>query len=264
MLKKLMKHEFKATSRLLVPLYIALFCISIINHLMFNYGAKEGIFTVITGLLFTIQSLFAMGIVTGTAIFMIIRFYKNLLSDEGYLMFTLPVNTHQLILSKLIVASFWVVISAIIAAVSWIIVVGPINDISLINFLTVTMHDIFTQLNTTFGLSWILVFIELVVLGILFLVGNILIVYASIAVGQLFKKYKIIASFVAYVVITTILQILGVTGIATLGYALPNDSIFIDRIPNLVLPTSIIIALIGCGIFYTATNYIFTRKLNLE
>lgn len=264
MLRKLLKHEFKATSRLLVPLYMALLCISIINHFTFNYGIKEGILAVITGALFTIQALFTMAIVTAATVFMVVRFYKNFLSDEGYLMFTLPVSTHQLILSKLMITLFWVVVSAIGAAISWFITVGPINDISLVGFFTETVGTLFTQLNSTFGLRWVMVFIELVILGLLILVGNILMVYTSIAIGQLFKKYKIIASFVSYVVITTILQILGAVGMIGLGSMFPNNLTSLEMVPNVLLPTAIIIALIGCSVFYIATNYIFSRKLNLE
>ena len=259
-----MKHELKATSRLLVPFYIALFCISIINHLTFNYGAEEGIFALLTGFLFIIQHLFIMAIVTGTAIFMIIRFYKNFLSDEGYLMFTLPVSIHQLILSKLIIALFWTIVSAIGAAVSWAIVISSINDISLINFSTAIMKDLFVELNAEFGFRWVAISIELIVLGILFLIGNILLTYASIAIGQLFKKYKIIASFGAYVVITTVLQFVGVAGIASLGYIFQEHLVFIDKIPSMVLPIAIIIGLVGCAIFYVSTYYIFKRKLNLD
>ena len=41
-----------------------------------------------------------------TLIIMVQRFYKNLLGDEGYLMFTLPVKTWQNVLNKLIFAVF--------------------------------------------------------------------------------------------------------------------------------------------------------------
>ena len=41
----------------------------------------------------------------------VIRFYKNFFTDEGYLMFTLPVKTSDLILSKTLVAVIWRLIS---------------------------------------------------------------------------------------------------------------------------------------------------------
>lgn len=38
---------------------------------------------------------------------MVVRFRNNLMTDEGYLMFTLPVSVHQLLWSKLLVSMLW-------------------------------------------------------------------------------------------------------------------------------------------------------------
>ena len=46
------------------------------------------------------------------------RFYKNLLSGEGYLMHTLPVRPWQHIASKLIAAVVWTVLSFFVVCVS--------------------------------------------------------------------------------------------------------------------------------------------------
>ena len=54
-----------------------------------------------------------------TLVLMVYRFYKNLMTDEGYLMFTLPVSRSQLIWSKLMVALAWGVLSAVLAALAW-------------------------------------------------------------------------------------------------------------------------------------------------
>ena len=41
------------------------------------------------------------------SIYIAVRFYKNLYTDEGYLMHTLPVTPRQLLVSKLTVGSLW-------------------------------------------------------------------------------------------------------------------------------------------------------------
>ena len=46
--------------------------------------------------------------------FLIQRFYKNLLRDEGYLMLTLPASVHQQVWSKLIVSSVWFIITGVV------------------------------------------------------------------------------------------------------------------------------------------------------
>lgn len=43
-----------------------------------------------------------LGCLFGTVVINIVRFYKNLVTDEGYLTFTLPVSSKQIIASKLI------------------------------------------------------------------------------------------------------------------------------------------------------------------
>ena len=61
-------------------------------------------------------------------IMMIIRFYKNLLTSEGYLMFTLPVSVSKLIWSKLIVIVIWMILSVIVGVIACLILVMSISD----------------------------------------------------------------------------------------------------------------------------------------
>ena len=95
MLGKLLKYELKATSRVFIPLYIAILVVSIVNGLSLNLEILniQGLATIVLMCLFI--SLFVITIVVT-----IQRFNKNLLKDEGYLMFTLPVSSKHLVLSK--------------------------------------------------------------------------------------------------------------------------------------------------------------------
>ena len=133
MLKKLCKYEFKSIMRTLLPIYLAVIAVSLINAV--SLGLSSGPFTnndiqIFDGtILYWILGL--MQLVVGFAYFAVLvalfvltmvvilqRFYKGLLCDEGYLMFTLPVSVHQHIWSKLIVSAVWfaATILAIIAA----------------------------------------------------------------------------------------------------------------------------------------------------
>ena len=96
MLTKLLKHEFRATARIMGPLYLVLLAVA----LGFNFSARlmdSGNFV-----LNMLAALVVMAYVVAiTAVFivafilMLQRFYKNLLGDEGYLMFTLPASVSQ-------------------------------------------------------------------------------------------------------------------------------------------------------------------------
>lgn len=263
MLAKLMKHELKATARLLIPMDIILLCISMINHFTFQVGIQEGAPGLIVDFLINIQVLFSIAILMVTVIFMITRFYKNLLSDEGYLMFTLPVKVHQLITSKLIITLFWILIGFIVLFLSWGIVVFKPGDMGLI---IDAIQRLLLQLQLSFGNSWIFIAVEFIILALLGLVFNILLVYVSIAIGQLFTKHKIIASFISYGILYTIIQWGMLAILSGLSFILYNNTNFstIATVPQVIFPVAIGAVLIGCIVFYLATNYIFQKKLNLE
>lgn len=50
-------------------------------------------------------SMFAVYV--GTSIFLIYRFYTSTYGDQGYLLHTLPVDTHHIILAKVSVSALW-------------------------------------------------------------------------------------------------------------------------------------------------------------
>lgn len=120
MLRKLLKHEFRATGRIMLPMYLILLVTAVGSNLA-GRGMLDSRFDILNILGVLIVIAFGTAI-TGACllafVLMIQRFYKNLLQDEGYLMFTLPASVHQHIWSKLIVSSVWFIVTvlAIIAA----------------------------------------------------------------------------------------------------------------------------------------------------
>ena len=119
MLTKLLKHEFRATARIMGPLYLVLLAVA----LGFNFSARlmdSGNFV-----LNMLAALVVMAYVVAiTAVFivafilMLQRFYKNLLGDEGYIMFTLPASVHQHVWSKLIVSAVWFIATGVVVFLS--------------------------------------------------------------------------------------------------------------------------------------------------
>ena len=116
MLSKLLKYEYRATAIYFLPIYAMLVLVSgfsyavrLIGHNVNksgNYPFAKLVDTLIT----TFGSLYvllAIALAITTFIVIIMRFYKNLLGNEGYLMFTLPVSVEENILAKLIPAITW-------------------------------------------------------------------------------------------------------------------------------------------------------------
>ena len=94
MLRKLLKHEFRATGRIMLPLFGILLLVSVGA----NFSSR-GMLNSDSSLLRTLGTIFIMLFIVGifavgiiSFVLMINRFYKNLLQDEGYVMMTLPVE----------------------------------------------------------------------------------------------------------------------------------------------------------------------------
>ncbi len=103
MLGKLLKQDFRATARIMLPLYAAVPVLGLFTNLITRLCENQNGFLIraIGALMSFVFSLSLIAAVVTTVVLMILRFYRNLMTDEGYLMFTLPVSTTELIFSKL-------------------------------------------------------------------------------------------------------------------------------------------------------------------
>jgi hypothetical protein len=263
MLVKLLKHEFKSTVRYLVPLYLILILLSVMDRIMLQLNIFHGVLQFIPGVITFLYVISIMAIFIVPFILLINRFYKNLTLDEGYLMFTLPVKTHQLIDAKLLIAMLWTVVSTLAAAASiFIVAYSP----QMAHEMNIFFKQLNWGLHEMFGNRYALGIFEYVVLIISGAINAILLIYASIAIGHLFHSHKLIGSFLAYVGITTVLQI-----ISTIGMAIAANVFHFSEIEynssfaiNMFLPFIILIVIILDVVFYLVTNYIFSNKSNLE
>ena len=207
-----------------------------------------------------------------TIFIVILRFYKGLLGDEGYLMHTLPVKPWQLITSKGIVACAVVMISIICAVLSVLILVG-IDDIS---GLVIGGKEFFSVLGEEPRL--ILVIIEVIILAIFGMMASIYHIYAAMAIGQLTGKHRLLASLGAYIainialtVLATVIIVVGdMTGIdvwlsewlwsieASVGM---NDDGFI--LVQAGLGAAFAVVIVQLAAFHVITERILSKKLNL-
>ena len=129
MLSKLLKYELRASGRILLPVYALLLasaaCCSLFYKLAADHPYRTGAASVLMGLLMMAFWIFVVATGAITALLMIYRFYKNYMTDEGYLMFTLPVNRHQLIWAKLLSALLYTAASAVAVTLSILLVRVP-------------------------------------------------------------------------------------------------------------------------------------------
>ncbi len=261
MLGKLMKHEMKAVARLLFPIYMVLIVFTIAARIVVSLHF-EGVFGVIPGTVIGLYVLALVAIAVVSSVIIIIRFYKNMVTDEGYLMFTLPVKPYQLINSKLIISAFWTILSVITILLSIGIVVASPGNIAAFRD---GFADLMRELRNELGLAnTTLLWIELILMALIGTINGILCIYTCIAVGQLFNGHKILGSFVAYIVYTVVMQVVSVVVMIVAGNLFTDYFSNVTAITNIIFPASILLYIILSVIFYIVTNYIFSKKLNLE
>ena len=119
MLGKVMKHEMKATWKVLFPLAMVLVGVTLIGMLMMKMQVFEADIGALVGLAMLLLYIIGLIALSVTAfIFLLVRFYHSMYGAEGYLSHTLPVTTFSLINGKLLVAVFWHAITSILVYVS--------------------------------------------------------------------------------------------------------------------------------------------------
>jgi hypothetical protein len=268
MLGKLMKYEIKATGRTLIPLYIALLAFAIINKIFIGTGLSDKLKGF--GSIPFILSIFGYGC-TMAAVFIVTffviiqRFYKNLLGDEGYLMNTLPVTTITNITSKISIATFWNIVSGFVAVLS--IIIMAFNPDAFSQF----FREVFRALSEGYaelGVQLYIVIIEVIIAILIYLVKSVTMIYASISIGHLFSKHRILSSFGAFIVLnlitTAISSALGITfshsNLASMFHNINNSSLPV----HLFLGFLILLNLVFFIAYFIITNYILKNKLNLE
>ena len=127
MLGRLMKYEWKATWKLLVPVNLLIvvmtfFACVTVRMKVFESGNDGIIFSAIMILMAYMASMFAA--MVGTAIYLIYRFYTSTYGDQGYLLHTLPVDKHHIILAKVIVSTGWLLCSSFLIYMSGLLLVA--------------------------------------------------------------------------------------------------------------------------------------------
>ena len=252
MLGKLIKHEFRATGRILLPVYLVmLLTAALVRGFQVLTEQTAGEFMRALAVLSVL--LFSAAVFGGSIlafVLMIYRFYKNLMTDEGYLMFTLV----------------WLLATVAMDVLSMFIAV----------FDSAAWRDIF-QLP---GLLWQqlreyagnlgLIPAELVVLVLLAALVCFLKFYAAIALGHSFTNRKMLLSvafFAAFSVAEQIAVSAGLIGFASVG--IPRSWLrgavgTMDYYAQLVLGGAILTVVLYGAVYYAVTYLSLKKRLNLQ
>ncbi len=268
MLKKLYKHEFYALFRSLLPIYAALLGFAVLSRITFLFDIKNKIVDAVLGLsavlyVFAIIAVFVVGLVI-----VVMRFYKHLLSHEGYLTFTLPVTPTQHITCKL-VCGVTVTIIGFILVICSLLILGAGTEIlsEIFNGLKAAYNAVIAYVSKA---QIIIIAIEIIALSLISVFQQLLMYYASISIGQQFKN-RIAGAVISYICLYAAVQIIvsvimSVVSIIIAGSAeefnlMINNSVWYVVI--LMLCVIVFYLILGTVYFFISRHFL-TKKLNLE
>ncbi len=271
MVKKLFKHEIRSYLRVFIPVYLILLGIALLGRVIQFFETETTAYTIIAG-----SSLFAFYIALCATMVMsvvlaIVRYYRNLFTGEGYLTFTLPVTTNQLLLVKLFTAMFFEVISLIVAAVSLCIYTAG----DLLTEIGKAGAYLFDKVYDKLGGHFWGYLAEGIVLLVVAAAAGFLLYYLCICIGQLFNKNRVLAAFGIYAAFYFGTQILA-TIVMVVGIALyeidllPLEAIekFMETHPyataHIVLCGLLVVYAVLALVYYLISRSIIKRRLNLE
>ena len=265
MLRKLMKHEFRATGRVMGPLFGLLLIAAIAAR--FSVGVlleSSARFLNLLGGLFTTAFVIAIvGVCVMSLVLMINRFRTNLLGDEGYIMFTLPASVHQQIWSKLIVSAVWFIATGLAVVAAGFILVAQQGFWWEIRR---GFAEIFRHLTAYYafnGTAFLLELLALIFVGCCVLCLEF---YAAMAIGHSFANHKVLYSVLSFLGLQFVMQLLsgGIlvgTNYDILVVALPSDGVLAM---HSVMLTMIVSTAVFGAVYYVITTMLLKKRLNLE
>ncbi len=272
---RLIKYELRSSIKLMGVIWAALivtsFLFSISSNFMGNLMRSSSIASTLINLFQGITGMLYIAVFIATAaasvVIIIMRFYKGLLGDEGYLMHTLPVKPWQLITAKGVSALIIVCASVIVAMLSILVLAGTGSFGAIAEFCGL-IRDMFREEPKV-----LLVAAEFMVLAILSLLKSIYQIYASLSIGQLAGKHRILLSLGAYVGINIVVTVLAVlimmlldvtgalNGWSSLSLNTVNDML---NAGQAVLGFFAAVTVIQLAAFHVVTERILSLRLNLQ
>ncbi|PKK87215.1 MAG: hypothetical protein CVV63_01790 [Tenericutes bacterium HGW-Tenericutes-8] len=111
MFVKLMKHEILASYRKFLPIYAAIMILSIITPLTRDFSS-----TAIFSSIMSITMLMMGAVFFFTLYTLIINLGQRVFGKPGYLLFTTPATTLEIIAAKTIINMLWLMLSAVVGA----------------------------------------------------------------------------------------------------------------------------------------------------
>ncbi len=234
----------------------------------------------ILGMIISFVGLFIF--VALSEVLILVRFYKNFFSDEGYLTFTLPVKKSSLLNSKIAAAGIMTFAAGIVFSVDVfaVLIIGAGEEIFTPEFLKALSEliKLFFSEQVVFNIAIAFEFIMLFI--VLTLLQMLSIFICITAASVIAKKHKVLAAVGIYYVASGALSfIMQMLFIPNIFFISPEGDIPLTRVIDLVseLPEPLMQITFVIGLFgilavtvlvflllWWLEYYLLDKKLNLE
>lgn len=275
MFSKLLKYEWKASAGLLSVLSLAVLGVGLLMTVLLRVITvwEDQIPAELWGPIWVLVGgsvLAIIAYVIGSQLILLIRFYKNKFTDEGYLTFTLPVTSHQILLSSLVNLLIWSVITTLVAVATVVLAVvigtgkNEVFNQNAWNIFRSLLVDVWS-VEELEGYS-VLNLINTVVSA----VSGVVIMVTSITLGAVVaKKHKVLAAFGFYYAINMVISIVSsmasifflITGVSSLLNEYEGEKLLSVMNGAVILQIALHLAVLVAG--YFVSNWLIKKKLNL-
>ena len=267
MLGKLLKHDFIGMGKVVLPSNALLVLMTIIAMIIIRTRvlATQGLEALtVTLVFFFVLSIIAVCVTT--YLFPVIYYYRAMFSNQGYLTFTLPASTWMIFISKVVAAFSLYVINLLVLTGIFFALFPYDADTMMLSQVDLALRGTFDMSLAGFTTWTILILL----ISLLF---NAIMYFASINIGQLMAKHKIIGSVLSYLGLTTIIQILATIIIVIVGFAASNRNIDVFNYDTTSMTVTVLhtffniftgfLVVIG-GVLFLISGLILKKKVNLD
>lgn len=265
MLGKLVKYEWKATWKFLLPLnlFIILMTILAYSTVQLSFFDSRNELVVITGILVVIAYVLSMFVIAiATLIYLIHRFYTSVYSDEGYLLHTLPVDKHHIIIAKVLSSAAWIILNSMLVCFSILFLFSA--NMEFMDTMKAGFDfyvDVLNDYNTINALEVLMTLIA----SLFAIFSRVLKVTACISLGQLASNHKVLSALGFYYGIYFVQRIFTLIYYMFLALIVEgSDYLYPSTLFGTTWEFTLISSLIYCAIFYYLTWYVMEKKLNLD
>ena len=282
----LLKNDFLASARVISLFYIALIILFGVFGICALLGGGDSISAEFASKLTTARNvsivlsiLVSFLLIFVTFFFVVYDFFKSLFSPQGYLSFTLPVSSNQLLGSKVIVYGGWMLLSYAAVMLTSVYLMNYTADevigmekISLVESLLTMLGDF---PSTTQIIAYL---VYMVLMFFVIFLSFVSIVYFSITVShvRLLQKHSVVASIVIFFVtalvflwisfkmtdIVNFVMVFNDDKTLSFGILSPTEYLVGNQLGMEVTPGFAFLVL--DIIMFFATSYIMHKKVNLK